>query len=322
MKDFSHIIHIAKQTISLEAQSVTALQGYIDDSFAEIVLQILNSKGRLVVAGVGKSAHIAAKIVATLNSTGTPALFMHATEAIHGDLGMIQKDDVVLCVSRSGNTSEIKVLVPLLKRGENTLIAMVSERNSYLAEKADYVIHAHVEREACPFNMAPTSSTTAQLVMGDALAMCLLELRKFTPQDFAKYHPGGALGKRMYLRVCDLMDEKKKPQVLPTQLISEVIIEISSKRLGATAVVNTQNELVGIITDGDLRRMLQKSTDISNLVATDIMCATPKTISEDELAVEAFQIMEQNSITQLIVADENTYLGMIHLHDLIKEGIV
>jgi len=229
---------------------------------------------------------------------------------------------VVLCVSRSGNTSEIKVLVPLLKRGENTLIAMVSERNSYLAEKADYVIHAHVEREACPFNMAPTSSTTAQLVMGDALAMCLLELRKFTPQDFAKYHPGGALGKRMYLRVCDLMDEKKKPQVLPTQLISEVIIEISSKRLGATAVVNTQNELVGIITDGDLRRMLQKSTDISNLVATDIMCATPKTISEDELAVEAFQIMEQNSITQLIVADENTYLGMIHLHDLIKEGIV
>ena len=322
MKDFSHIIHIAKQTISLEAQSVTALQGYIDDSFAEIVLQILNSKGRLVVAGVGKSAHIAAKIVATLNSTGTPALFMHATEAIHGDLGMIQKDDVVLCVSRSGNTSEIKVLVPLLKRGENTLIAMVSERNSYLAEKADYVIHAHVEREACPFNMAPTSSTTAQLVMGDALAMCLLELRKFTPQDFAKYHPGGALGKRMYLRVCDLMDEKKKPQVLPTQLISEVIIEISSKRLGATAVVNTQNELVGIITDGDLRRMLQKSTDISNLVATDIMCATPKTISEDELAVEAFQTMEQNSITQLIVADENTYLGMIHLHDLIKEGIV
>jgi len=322
LKDFSHIIHIAKQTISLEAQSVTALQGYIDDSFAEIVLQILNSKGRLVVAGVGKSAHIAAKIVATLNSTGTPALFMHATEAIHGDLGMIQKDDVVLCVSRSGNTSEIKVLVPLLKRGENTLIAMVSERNSYLAEKADYVIHAHVEREACPFNMAPTSSTTAQLVMGDALAMCLLELRKFTPQDFAKYHPGGALGKRMYLRVCDLMDEKKKPQVLPTQLISEVIIEISSKRLGATAVVNTQNELVGIITDGDLRRMLQKSTDISNLVATDIMCATPKTISEDELAVEAFQIMEQNSITQLIVADENTYLGMIHLHDLIKEGIV
>lgn len=322
MKDFSHIIHIAKQTISLEAQSAAALQECIDDGFAEIVLHILNSKGRLVVAGVGKSAHIAAKIVATLNSTGTPALFMHATEAIHGDLGMIQKDDVVLCVSRSGNTSEIKVLVPLLKRGENTLIAMVSERNSYLAEKADYVIHAHVEREACPFNMAPTSSTTAQLVMGDALAMCLLELRKFTPQDFAKYHPGGALGKRMYLRVCDLMDEKKKPQVLPTQLISEVIIEISSKRLGATAVVNTQNELVGIITDGDLRRMLQKSTDISNLVASDIMCVAPKTISEDELAVEAFQIMEQNSITQLIVADENTYLGMIHLHDLIKEGIV
>lgn len=322
MKDFSHIIHTAKQTISLEAESVALLQEYIDESFAEIVEHILESKGRLVVAGVGKSAHIAAKIVATLNSTGTPSLFMHATEAIHGDLGMIQKDDIVLCVSRSGNTSEIKVLVPLLKRGGNTLIAMVSERNSYLAEKADFVVYAHVTREACPFNMAPTSSTTAQLVMGDALAMCLLEQRKFTPQDFAKYHPGGALGKRMYLRVSDLMDTKKKPQVLSTQTISEVIIEISSKRLGATAVVDENNKLVGVITDGDLRRMLQKTTDISSLAAHDIMCATPKIISEDELAIEAFQIMEQNSITQLIVADGFQYRGMIHLHDLIKEGIV
>ena len=322
MKDFSHIIHVAKQTISLEAESVALLQEYIDESFVEIVNHIFNSKGRLVVAGVGKSAHIAAKIVATLNSTGTPSLFMHATEAIHGDLGMIQKDDIVLCVSRSGNTSEIKVLVPLLKRGGNTLIAMVSERNSYLAEKADYVLYAHVTREACPFNMAPTSSTTAQLVMGDALAMCLLEQRKFTPQDFAKYHPGGALGKRMYLRVSDLMDTKKKPQVSPMQTISEVIIEISSKRLGATAVVDEHNKLVGIITDGDLRRMLQKTTDISALAAHDIMCATPKIISEQELAIEAFQIMEKNSITQLIVADGLHYRGMIHLHDLIKEGIV
>jgi arabinose-5-phosphate isomerase len=322
LKDFSQIIATARKTISLEAESIQLLTEYIDESFARIITHIIQNTGRIVVTGVGKSAHIAAKIVATLNSTGTPSLFMHATEAIHGDLGMIQKEDIVLCVSKSGNTPEIKVLVPLLKRGGNTLIAMVSEKDSYLAQKADYVLYAHVDREACPFNLAPTTSTTAQLVMGDALAMCLLEQRKFSPNDFAKYHPGGSLGKRMFLRVQDLMDNKKKPMVTPQQSIPEVIMEISSKRLGATAVVNDAQELLGIITDGDLRRMLQKTTDISQLQAQDIMSTNPKTIQEDELAVYAFEIMEQNSITQLVVANNATYLGMIHLHDLIKEGIV
>ncbi|MDA3883607.1 MAG: KpsF/GutQ family sugar-phosphate isomerase [Bacteroidales bacterium] len=322
MKDFVDIISNAKKTILSEAESISLLVDYIDDSFAKIVNLILQSKGRIVVTGIGKSAHIATKIVATLNSTGTPAVFMHATEAIHGDLGMIQTDDIVLCLSRSGNTAEIKVLVPLLKRGGNVLIAMVSEKDSYLAQHSDYIIHSYVEREACPYNLAPTTSTTAQLVLGDALAMALLQQRKFSPEDFAKFHPGGSLGKRMYLHVSDLMDESKKPQVLPNQSISEVIMEISSKRLGATAVISDTQTLLGVITDGDLRRMLEKTSDVSNLRAADIMTKNPKCIGSDELAIEAFNSMEENNITQMVVAEGETYLGMIHLHDLIKEGIV
>jgi len=322
LKDFVDIISNAKKTILSEVKSISLLVDYIDDGFAKIVSLILQSKGRIVVTGIGKSAHIATKIVATLNSTGTPAVFMHATEAIHGDLGMIQTDDIVLCLSRSGNTAEIKVLVPLLKRGGNTLIAMVSEKDSYLAQHSDYIIHSYVEREACPYNLAPTTSTTAQLVLGDALAMALLQQRKFSPEDFAKFHPGGSLGKRMYLHVSDLMDESKKPQVSPTQSISEVIMEISSKRLGATAVISDTQTLLGVITDGDLRRMLEKTSDVSNLKAADIMTKNPKCIGADELAIVAFNSMEENNITQMIVSEGETYLGMIHLHDLIKEGIV
>ena len=322
MKNINDIISIAKHTILEEAESIKKLSEYIDNEFVKIIELILASKGRVVVTGVGKSANIAAKLVATLNSTGTPALFMHASDAIHGDLGMIQKDDSILCISKSGNTPEIKVLVPLLKKGGNPLIAMVSEKKSYLADKADYIIYAHVEREACPHNLAPTNSTTAQLVMGDALAMCLLDQRKFSPQDFAKYHPGGALGKRMYLRVEDIYTSKKAPSVSPNQSISEVIIEISSKRLGAAAVIDDSLNLLGIITDGDLRRMLEKSTNISTLVAQDIMTKTPKTVSSKDMAIAAFEVMETNSITQLAVTDKGKYKGMLHLHDLLKEGIV
>lgn len=322
MDDNSTIIENAKRIIVEESQSINNLSKYLDESFAVVVKKILASKGRLVITGIGKSALIANKIVATMNSTGTPALFMHAAEAIHGDLGMIQKDDIVLCISKSGNTPEIKVLIPLLKRGGNTLIAMVSERTSYLAEHADYVLYAHVEREADINNLAPTNSTTAQLVMGDTLAMCLLEQRKFTPQDFAKYHPGGALGKRMYMRVDDIFIQENAPRVYADQSISEVILEISSKRLGATAVVDKENNLLGIITDGDLRRMLEKNTNISVAKAIDIMTKNPKTISRHEHAIKAFEKMEKNSITQLVVTDGTKYLGMIHLHDLLKEGIV
>lgn len=322
MDENNSIIEQAKRIIVEESRSINNLSNYLDDNFANVVKEILTTKGRLVITGIGKSALIANKIVATMNSTGTPALFMHAAEAIHGDLGMIQKDDIVLCISKSGNTPEIKVLIPLLKRGGNKLIAMVSERTSYLAEHADYVLYAHVEREADINNLAPTNSTTAQLVMGDTLAMCLLEQRKFTPQDFAKYHPGGALGKRMYMRVDDIFIEENAPKVFANQTITEVIIEISSKRLGATAVVDENNNLLGIITDGDLRRMLEKNTHIADVVAADIMSKNPKTISRNELAIKAFEQMEKNSITQLVVTDGGKYLGMIHLHDLLKEGIV
>lgn len=322
VNDNSSIIENAKRIIVEESQSISHLSAYLNDTFATVVKTILVSKGRLVVTGIGKSAHIANKIVATLNSTGTPSLFMHAAEAIHGDLGMIQKDDIVLCISKSGNTPEIKVLIPLLKRGGNILIAMTSERTSYLAEHSDYVLYTHVEREADINNLAPTNSTTAQLVMGDTLAMCLLEERKFTPQDFAKYHPGGSLGKRMYMRVDDIFVEENAPKVTAHQAIPEVIIEISSKRLGATAVVDDYDNLIGIITDGDLRRMLEKHTDITNAVAADIMTENPKTIGKDELAIKAFEKMEKNSITQLVVTEGSRYIGMIHLHDLLKEGIV
>ncbi|MCL2327103.1 MAG: KpsF/GutQ family sugar-phosphate isomerase [Bacteroidetes bacterium] len=322
MKNFSQIIETAQRTIVNEAKTIENLASFIDDEFAQIVNIILASKGRLVITGIGKSANIATKIVATLNSTGTPSLFMHASDAIHGDLGMIQTDDIIVCISKSGNTPEIKVLLPLLKRGKNCVIAMVSERNSYLAEHADYVLYAHADREACPHNLAPTNSTTAQLVMGDALAMCLLEQRRFSSEDFAKYHPGGALGKRMYLRVSDLHSVEKSPKVLPSQSITDVIIEISSKRMGVTAVVNEQNEVLGVITDGDLRRMLEKTTAIDTLCAQDIMTKNPKSITLDDMAITAFEIMEKNKITQLVIADGSQYVGMVHLHDLLKEGIV
>ncbi len=317
----ANIIDVAIQTIELESTTISNLKHLIDKSFEEAVKYILNSKGRVIVTGIGKSANIASKIVATLNSTGTPAVFMHAADAIHGDLGIIQDNDTVICLSKSGNTPEIKVLVPLIKNSKNKIIAITSNKESFLGKNADYVLHAYVEKEACPNNLAPTTSTTAQLVLGDALAVCLLTERGFTSEDFAKYHPGGALGKRLYLRVSDLIKHNKLPKVSPTDPISKVIVEISEKRLGATAVVN-EGKLVGIITDGDIRRMLSKSTQIEHLTAQDIMSKSPKTITSDTMAVSALDTLESHSITQILVTDnDDNYIGIVHLHDIIKEGI-
>lgn len=316
------IKQIAIDTINEEAKTINQLKEYIDGDFVKITELILNSTGRVVVTGIGKSANIANKIVATLNSTGTPALFMHAADAIHGDLGMVLPNDIIICISKSGNTPEIKVLAPLIKNMGNTLIGMVSGLDSFLAKQSDYIIKAVVEKEACPNNLAPTNSTTAQLVMGDALAVALLECRQFSSQDFAKYHPGGALGKKLYLRVSDLIERENPPKVLEHEKIRPVILEISSKRMGATAVVNLNDELQGIITDGDLRRMLEKNESVSHLEAKDIMTSTPKTIHSDALAINAFHLMENNNITQLAVMEENKYVGMVHLHDILKEGIV
>ncbi len=320
-KSIDKIKDLAISTLNIEADSVRNLQNYINDDFVASVKLIYESKGRVVITGIGKSAIIAQKIVATLNSTGTPSIFMHAADAIHGDLGTIQKDDVVICISKSGNTPEIKVLVPLLKTGGNKLIALVGNIDSYLAKQADYVLNSTVEKEACPNNLAPTSSTTAQLAMGDALAVCLLDCRDFTSSDFAKYHPGGALGKKLYLKVGDIASQNQRPIVKPDDSIKSVIMEISSKRLGATAVVENGN-LVGVITDGDLRRMLEKTDAISNLKAADIMNKTPKQIEAEELAVNAMQLLEKFNITQLIVTDKGKYHGFVHLHDLLKEGII
>ena len=275
----------------------------------------------MVITGIGKSAIIAQKIVATFNSTGTPSIFMHAADAIHGDLGTLQQDDIVICISKSGNTPEIKVLAPLLKIGGNKLIALVGNIDSYLAKQADYILNSTVDKEACPFNLAPTSSTTAQLAMGDALAVCLLDYRGFSSKDFAKYHPGGTLGKKLYLKVSDISSYNQKPQVSPTDSIQSVIMEISSKRLGATAFIDNM-ELVGVITDGDLRRMLEKGNSINDLNASQIMNKTPKKIEAEELAINAMVIIEQNNITQLIVTENGKYHGFVHLHDLIKEGIL
>lgn len=316
------IIQNAKDAITEEALSISQLAEYLDDSFAEIVRTIIQCNGRVVVTGIGKSANIGTKIVATLNSTGTPSMFMHAADAIHGDLGMICPNDIVLCISKSGNTPEIKVLVPLVTRLGNKLIGMVSDTNSYLAKHSDFVIKATVDREACPNNLAPTNSTTAQLVMGDALAVCLLKYRNFSVDDFARFHPGGSLGKKVYMRVKDLYGKTEAPRVLPTTSINETIIEISSKRLGATAVIDGEMNLIGIITDGDLRRMLERHKDFSQLTARDIMNSSPKTISEEELAINAFNIMEDKCITQLVVTDGTKYCGIIHLHDILKEGIM
>ncbi len=274
----------------------------------------------MIVAGVGKSANIANKIVATFNSTGQPSIFLHASDAMHGDLGNIQKNDVVICISKSGNTEEIKMLVPLVKNLGNKIISICGNKESYLAKESDLFIDSTVEKEACPNNLAPTSSTTAQIVLGDAMAICLLELRNFSDSDFARFHPGGTLGKRLYMKVSDIISEQSKAIVSPRDTINSVIMEISNKRLGSTAVID-DGMLIGIITDGDLRRMLENNSDISSLKASDIMCTTPKTISSDRLASQALTILEQNNISQLVVVDEKKYIGIIHIHDILKEGI-
>lgn len=315
------ILNIAKDTILLESNAIANLTNLLDNNFAEAVQLIYNSKGRVIITGIGKSAIIASKIVATLNSTGTPAVFMHAADAIHGDLGLILEDDVVICISKSGNTPEIKVLVPLIKNGPNKMIAITGNKDSFLGQNADYVLNAFVEKEACPNNLAPTTSTTAQLVVGDALSVCLLELRGFSSNDFAKYHPGGALGKKLYLRVSDLSSQNQKPAVEKDTKIKDVIIEISKSMLGVTAVTEN-NKAIGIITDGDLRRMLTKTDDFSELTAADIMGVNPKSIDNNAMAVDALELMESNDISQLLVEENGEYAGVVHLHDLIKEGII
>ena len=313
---------LAVSVIDQEAKAVEKLKPFIDDEFVEILNLVYTSKGRLVITGIGKSAIIGSKIVATLNSTGTPSIFMHAADAIHGDLGIVQPDDVVLCISKSGNTPEIKVLVPLIRRMGNKLVAMVSNVDSYLAQHSDYVIKATVDAEACPNNLAPTSSTTTQLVMGDALAVCLLKMRGFSPEDFAKYHPGGSLGKRLYLTVDDVFDKNLRPWVNPDETIQNTIINISQNRLGATVVLDAEEKLMGIITDGDVRRMVEKGGPLGDLRAKDIMSRNPKVVEKSELAVNAFSIMEKNKITSVVVLDEGKYAGLIHIHDVLREGIV
>lgn len=323
MKRNDHILHIAKKTLFLEAEAVKGLIDYLDEDFVAVVELIYGCKGRVIVTGIGKSANIANKIVATLNSTGTPSVFMHAADAIHGDLGIVQRDDLVICISKSGNTSEIKVLVPLIKRFDNILIGMVSNQDSFLAKQSDFMLKATVSEEACPNNLAPTSSTTAQLALGDALAMSLLELRGFSSEDFAKVHPGGSLGKKLYLRVKDLYPLNEQPCVKTSAGVDKIIAEISGKRLGATAVLDENDVLVGIITDGDIRRMLEKNlSEVQSIYAEKIMSSNPKTVKPDELAVNVFNMMKRNNITQVIVSENEEYLGMVHLHDLIKEGIV
>lgn len=320
MENGFDIKKFAIDTILEEANAVQKLVNDIDDEFVEIAQLIYHCKGRVIVSGIGKSAIIANKIVATMNSTGTPSIFMHAADAIHGDLGLIQPNDVIIILSKSGNTPEIKVLVPLIRNLGNKIIAMVSSTDSYLALNSDYVLKATVAKEACPINLAPTSSTTAQLVLGDALAMTLIKLRGFTAQDFARFHPGGALGKKLYMRVADVISQEV-PRVELNETIRPIIIEISTKRLGATAVTNEDSTLAGIITDGDLRRMLEKRVDVENLLAKDIMTINPKTIDINELAINAFDKMEKNKITQLVVLQEGKYVGMVHIHDILREGI-
>lgn len=321
MKSNIDIKNIAIQAIQEEAKAVADLSQRIDDDFVNVVKQIVNLQGRVIVTGIGKSAIIAQKIVATMNSTGTPSIFMHAADAIHGDLGIIQQQDLIIAISKSGTTPEIKVLVPFLKQTGNTLVALVGNINSYLAEQADYVLDTTVDKEACPNNLAPTSSTTAQLAMGDALAVCLQECRDFSDQDFAKYHPGGALGKKLYLKVSDLSDQNEKPKIQSHARIREIILNITQHRLGAVAVLD-QDQIIGVITDGDIRRMLENHQDLSGLTAADIMGANPKTIDKSELAVNALHMMRQNNISQLIVLKDGKYDGIIHIQDLLKEGII
>lgn len=321
-RNYKNVLQIARQSIEHEAAAIKKLVDYLDEDFAQTVELVYNSKGRLIVTGIGKSANIANKIVATLNSTGTPAIFMHAADAIHGDLGIVQEDDVVLCISKSGNTPEIKVLVPLIKSRGNKLIGMVSNADSFLGTNADFVLKSTIEAEACPNNLAPTSSTTAQLVLGDALAIALIDYRNFSEEDFARFHPGGALGKKMYMRVSDLYKNNPRPMVRPDTSIEDVILEISEKRLGAAVVADQNHHILGIITDGDLRRMMQKKLDFATTKAKEIMSKNPKTVTPEAMAIKAFNLMEDNSITQLAVVENNQYVGMVHLHDILKEGIV
>ena len=316
-----NILAIAKKTILSESEAIVKLTDYLDENFSKAVEIIFQSKGRLVVTGIGKSAIIGQKMVATFNSTGTPSMFLHAAEAIHGDLGMIQKDDVIICISKSGNSPEIKALIPLLKRDGNPLIGISGNNSSALAKGSDYVLNTTVDMEACPINLAPTNSTTAQLVMGDALAVCLMEMRDFKPEDFAKYHPGGALGKKLLLKVKDLIEHNQKPIVSPDTPVKKVIFEISEKRLGVTAVIEN-NKVVGIITDGDIRRMLNDRDSFTDLTAKDIMTKNPKSTQSNTMAIDALQILENHSITQLMVIDNEEYKGVLHLHDILKEGIL
>ena len=321
MKSNVEILEIARQTLQTEAEGIRSISTKLNDDFSEIVHQILYLKARVIITGIGKSAIIAQKIVSTFNSTGTPSIFMHAADAIHGDLGMIQQNDLVICISKSGNTPEIKVLVPLLKQGGNKLVAMEGDKDSFLAKQADWLLDTTIDHEACPHNLAPTTSTTAQLAMGDALAVCLLECREFSSADFAKYHPGGSLGKRLYLTVGDLAAQNEKPFVSSAATVKEVIIEITRNRLGAVAVVD-EGKLNGIITDGDIRRMLNNNSTIDGLSAANIMTKSPKYIDKNELAVNALEILRVNNITQILVGTESKFEGFIHLHDLLKEGII
>lgn len=320
-KSIDEIINFGKTTIQSELDNVADLINFIDETFAKVILLILESNGRVVITGIGKSAIIAQKIVATLNSTGTPSIFMHAADAIHGDLGIIQKDDVVIAISKSGNTPEIKALAPLLKQFGNPLIAIVGNTDSVLAHSADFILNTTVAKEACPNNLAPTTSTTAQLLMGDALAVALLKCKDFTSSDFSKYHPGGALGKRLYLTVRDIATQNEQPAVQLNDSIQTVIVEISRKRLGATVVLEN-GVIKGMITDGDIRRLIEKTTDLKGIVASDIMNSQPKTIEADQLAVNAVELMRANKISQMIVTDQTKYIGMVHIHDLNKEGLI
>jgi arabinose-5-phosphate isomerase len=318
----SSIIQTAVRTIKTEAQSIQNLAAFINKDFEKAIEIIADCKGRIVISGIGKSAVIAQKIVATLNSTGTPSIFMHAADAIHGDIGIIQQEDVVIIISKSGSSPEIKVLVPLIKNFGNVLIGMIGNIDSYLAKQSNVILNTTVDQEACPNNLAPTTSTTAQLVMGDAIAVCLMELKGFSSDDFAKFHPGGMLGKKLYLRISDIYMDNEKPTVLLNQSLKEVIVEMTGKRLGATAVVNDNEILQGIITDGDLRRMLEKNYVSDNIQAKNIMTVNPKTIEPDELVVNALDMMRKHEITQILVVKEGKYLGMVHLHDLLKEGFI
>lgn len=321
MSSIINTIEIASQVLQSESKSIMRSIEYLNSDFEKAIEVIYQSTGRLVITGIGKSAHIAAKIVATLNSTGTPAIFMHAAEAVHGDLGMITKDDVILCISKSGNSPEIKVLVPLLKRDGNVLIGMTGNTESFLGKHSDYIINCSIEKESCPNNLAPTNSTTVQLALGDALAVCLMKHREFGAEDFAKFHPGGALGKKMLLKIEDMLDKNNKPQVSELANIKEIIFEISNKRLGVTAVVKNE-ELIGIITDGDIRRMLEKTSDFTNVTAEQLMTKSPTTIDANERVSDALDILESKKITQLLVTSQGSYIGVLHLHDILKEGVV